>query len=682
MSANDRESSLARLGSGGMVKTLSVMLGIAIIVSVSGFLYLSTVDRYEKEYVALSSEQQGLAQTLAKFALSAASGNAEAFNFLKEARNRFGVNLTTLEQGSPDGSLPALTGSAEAELKEVRRYWNRLNSTTGRIADAEAGTLLIGDVVDSIQQLMPQLQAASDAIVQFLVKQRADPRQVFLATRQLMLAQRIATNVSRVLAGGDDAASAAELFGRDAELFGRVLQGMLRGAPDIGVEAITAAKAQSKLREIAVLFSSVSDEAGKIIEMAPVIMPAQLAAQDVSGSSDAVTLASAALARVLEAGAARPSVGGIVAGPWLVAVAGAVALLILILLGMSLLGASRSREAESMAQNSRNQQAILTLLDEMGDLADGDLTVQAHVTEDITGAIADSINYAIEALRNLVTTINNTSSQVAASAQGSRATAMHLAEASDYQAQQIRNAGEAVAVIAKSAGQISENSTESTDVAKRSVDIASQGATTVRKTIESMDGIREQIQETSKRIKRLGESSQEIGNIVELIDDIADQTNILALNAAMQAAMAGEAGRGFAVVADEVQRLAERSGNATKQIEALVKTIQTDTHEAVISMEQSTAGVVSGARLAEESGEALKEIENVSTYIAELIQGISDSARQQASEVSSISDTMNVIQEITTQTADGTNKTAESVGKLAEMAEDLQGSVAGFRLPA
>ncbi|OQX42977.1 MAG: chemotaxis protein, partial [Candidatus Sedimenticola endophacoides] len=339
------------------------------------------------------------------------------------------------------------------------------------------------------------------------------------------------------------------------------------------------------------------------------------------------------------------------------------------------------RELDSKRQNERNQQAILRLLDEMGDLAEGDLTVTATVTEDVTGAIADSINYAIEALRSLVTTINTTSEQVTASAQESRATAMHLAEASEHQAEQIANATTTVKNMTKTIEQMSREATETAEIAQRSVSIAGNGANTVRRTIHGMDTIREQIQETSKRIKRLGESSQEIGDIVELIDDIADQTNILALNAAMQAAMAGEAGRGFAVVADEVQRLAERSGNATKQIEALVKTIQADTNEAVSSMEATTTEVVGGAQMAEDAGEALKEIEGVSSQIAERIAHVSEAARSQAVEAARIDDTMNVILEITSQTSDGTNNTAVSIGKLAEMADELQNSVAGFRLP-
>ncbi|MGH8293115.1 MAG: methyl-accepting chemotaxis protein, partial [Gammaproteobacteria bacterium] len=324
---------------------------------------------------------------------------------------------------------------------------------------------------------------------------------------------------------------------------------------------------------------------------------------------------------------------------------------------------------------------ILRLLDELGSLADGDLTVQATVSEDITGAIADSINYALEALRGLVRTINDTAVQVDAAARHTQATATHLAEASKNQSKQINTASTSITQMAHSIEQVSVNADRSAKVAQQSVDIAHKGGDAVRRTIDGMNNIRETIQETSKRIKRLGESSQEIGDIVELINDIAEQTNILALNAAIQASMAGEAGRGFAVVADEVQRLAERSANATRQIEALVKTIQTDTNEAVISMEQSTAGVVSGAQLAENAGTALNEIEKVANNIATLVQNISNSARQQAQTAGEMTRTMNVIREITAQTTEGTLATAQSIGKLAALATEMRKSVAGFKLP-
>ena len=344
---------------------------------------------------------------------------------------------------------------------------------------------------------------------------------------------------------------------------------------------------------------------------------------------------------------------------------------------------SSNNSLEAMeVQNRHNQDAILQLLDEMGDLADGDLTATATVTEDITGAIADSVNYTIDALRDLVENINTTTVHVSSAAQETQATAIHLTEASEHQTQQITEVSKSISEMAGSIEQVSQNASQSSDVAKQSVQLAAEGTVAVKKAITGMDTIREHIQETSKRIKRLGESSQEIGDIVELINDIAEQTNILSLNAAIQATMAGEAGRGFAVVADEVQRLAERSSNATKQIDALVRTIQSDTNEAISSMEKSTSGVVSGAQLSQDAGTALEQIEAVSHQLADLINNISDAAKQQAQAAIGTSDSMNVIQEIAMQTSTGTNESADSIGRLLDLTDELRKSVSGFKLPS
>ena len=342
---------------------------------------------------------------------------------------------------------------------------------------------------------------------------------------------------------------------------------------------------------------------------------------------------------------------------------------------------ARNRLAEQAAQNERNQAAILQLLDELADLAEGDLRVHASVTENFTGAIADSINFAIDQMRGLVSNINRVSVQVARATDETQTTARNLAKAAEHQAREISAASTAINEMAVSIDHVSSNAAESAAVAERAVQIANKGGEVVRATIGGMDNIRGQIQETSKRIKRLGESSQEIGDIVSLINDIADQTNILSLNAAIQASMAGDAGRGFAVVADEVQRLAERSSAATKQIAALVKTIQTDTNEAVISMEQTTTEVVSGAKRAQDAGVSLEEIEDVSTSLAELIQNISNAARQQAASAGHVSNTMSVIQGITSQTAQNSEATAKSIGDLAKMAKEMRVSVEGFKLP-
>jgi twitching motility protein PilJ len=342
----------------------------------------------------------------------------------------------------------------------------------------------------------------------------------------------------------------------------------------------------------------------------------------------------------------------------------------------------QSRVADSQRdENQRNQDAILRLLDELSGLSHGDLTMNATVTEDITGAIADSVNVAVEALRRLVTTINQSALQLDAATRQTQALAQHLAKASSAQSRQIASATESMASMAASVEEVSGNAERAADVARHSVDVAHKGGEAVRRTIDGMNTIRETIQETSKRIKRLGESSQEIGNIVELITDIAEQTNILALNASIQSSMAGEAGRGFAIVADEVQRLAERAANATRQIEALVRTIQADTNDAVASMERSTTDVVSGAQLAENAGASLTEIEQVSQQIASLVHNISASARDQSQGAQSVARNMQVLREISAQTADSTASTSQAIAKLADLSAGLRTSVSGFQLP-
>jgi twitching motility protein PilJ len=395
--------------------------------------------------------------------------------------------------------------------------------------------------------------------------------------------------------------------------------------------------------------------------------------------------AAALLALLAAVAAVLPALGH---NFWLVAALACAVLIPLALLFVhvrrsTLAALQQQRAAEVQRQETdRNQQAIMRLLDEMSSLAEGDLTVQATVTEDITGAIADSVNYAVEALRKLVATINQSGVQLDGATRQTQALASHLARASSAQSKQIGSATESIGAMAASTEEVSGNAERASDVARHSVDVAHKGGDAVRRTIDGMNTIRETIQETSKRIKRLGESSQEIGNIVELISDIAEQTNILALNASIQASMAGEAGRGFAVVADEVQRLAERAANATKQIEVLVRTIQTDTNEAVVSMERSTTDVVGGALLAENAGAALLEIEQVSNQIASLVQNISASARNQSTAAQNIARNMQVLREISAQSADSTAATSQAIVKLADLSAALRKSISGFRLPA
>ncbi len=664
-----------------LVTFLTVCFVLSLLAALAVFVHVSSQAGYEEAYLLRASELRVGAERIAKYGLKAAGGEERAFAQLAQSKQAFEKHLYELRNGVPGEGVPPVPAALGVEIKQLDKRWTKLQQDAVDIGSNKAAILAVREYVGAITKTIPKLQELSQGAVDILAATGGEQNQLAAVSQQLMLAQRIDKNVSRVLLGGRTTAGAIDQFSRDIDRFQRLLSGLLRGSQQLGISRVLGQEAVSKLREVGAIFTTIDQQADKIIETTPQLLPGLEAASTVIADSDLTNEAAAQLITGLGQSPGRFSFFGLKAGPELVALFVILSGIFFAIRSYLMLQDVSQREVTVKQQNERNQRAILTLLDEMGDLAEGDLTVTATVTEDVTGAIADSINYAIEALRTLVKAINTTSDKVSSSAQESRATAMHLAEASEHQAEQIREATRAMKQVATAMDQMSSDAGESAEVAKHSLAIAGKGGDTVRQTIAGMDTIREQIQETSKRIKRLGESSQEIGDIVEIIDDIADQTNILALNAAMQAAMAGEAGRGFAVVADEVQRLAERSGNATKQIESLVKTIQSDTNEAVASMEVTTSEVVAGAKLAEASGEALLEIENVSNHISEVTRKIAQSAHEQSQATAKIDDTMSVIQEITTQTLDGTNQTAVSIGNLAELSDELQQSVAGFHLP-
>ncbi|MDO6682162.1 methyl-accepting chemotaxis protein [Oceanobacter sp. 5_MG-2023] len=648
-----------------LVASLGLFIGITV--------YVNSLQNRDEQYIEHAGELRVLSQQMATNAVESASGNREAFEQLRIARDNFEVRWNYLKNGNPEvGLAPAEVAS----MTDVQQVWDSVSQNADQIVRAQDIILSLHEVAATLSETIPQLQVEYDEIVEILLDNGAPADQVAVAQRQSWLAERIVRSVNKVLAGGEDAVMAADAFGRDASLFGRVLNGMVQGNVAMNISKVTDDEAILALSEVSELFEFVSGSVDEILETSPELFQVREASDSIFTNSGILLNQTSELTETILTEADERTV--------LQALGyGAAVLAAMLMVALAYLSYQSTRRdlEETESQNQQNQMAILRLLDEIADLADGDLTASATVTEDFTGAIADSINYAIDQMRSLVSAINETAVQVSSAAQETQATAMHLAEASEHQAQEIAGASAAINEMAVSIDQVSANASESSAVAERSVAIANKGAEVVQATINGMDNIREQIQETSKRIKRLGESSQEIGDIISLITDIADQTNILSLNAAIQASMAGDAGRGFAVVADEVQRLAERSAAATKQIEALVKTIQNDTNEAVISMETTTSEVVRGARLAQDAGVALEEIENVSKNLAELIQNISNAARQQASSAGHISNTMNVIQEITSQTSAGTTATAKSIGNLAEMANKLRESVAGFKLP-
>ncbi|MEA5445249.1 methyl-accepting chemotaxis protein [Gammaproteobacteria bacterium AB-CW1] len=662
-----------------LLYVLIVVVLALLAAAIVNFFFVTQRAAHDEEFLGYAAEAAVISQSVSKNAQLAVDGNREAIQRLYTDRERFDRNLDRMRRGNPDTLLPAPPRQVRQELSIVEDRW----SDTGR----GAAQLLLdqGDMIrrshqslEIIDENIGPLQNSIEALGDRLLEINAGASQVFHQGRMAQLAPRIHQWSVSLVTGSGDPGVAQRRIGDDNAFFGRLVRGFQDGDDSLGVEAVADSEAQSILTDISVYYGRINDEVSRIEGQRAELLSVHRANSALAEISDSLL----AGIRSVES-TYRRSIDDRMFSATYGYIFGGLALLILAVLIYVYVLTSDTRKAAALQQeqNERNQEAILRLLDELGSLADGDLTVQVSVTEDITGAIADSINYAVDALRELVVTINDTAVRVDATAQQTRATASHLAEASEHQSSEITSASRQIQEMAESIEQVSENAERSTRVAQQSVEIAHKGGDAVRRTIDGMNNIRENIQETSKRIKRLGESSQEIGDIVELINDIAEQTNILALNAAIQASAAGEAGRGFAVVADEVQRLAERSGNATRQIEALVKTIQTDTNEAVISMEHSTSGVVSGARLAENAGEALDEIEKVSNHIATLIQSISGAARQQAQAASDVSRTMQVIQEITSQTHEGTTATADNIGKLAALATELRKSVSGFKLP-
>ena len=591
-----------------------------------------------------------VAQALPLNAQSALRGDEGAFDALATNADRLGQ----LRRGAP-----ALPGGTQA--------WDSLASNAAAVIGRRGDVETVTAAAATVEAGMPELLRASDGLLQ-----------ASGAIAEVQEFQRRAAAVQANIGtlattGGAGAAAIAD----DMAYLRAITEALAGVAGPLDVSPLSAAAQESALVPVVSVLTTMESDVASAVDMAPRLADLQTNLDGMEQSAAAILEAS-----VGASGPARAT--GIMGNPWLPI--GLLGLAVLLLIGLAVLHSRSSvfeqASREQAAQNERNQQAILRLLDELGSLADGDLTVEATVTEDITGAIADSINYAIEKLRELVATINDTAIMVDSAAKQTASTATHMARAAETQTREISAATESIVSMAGSIEEVSGNAERSSDVARHSVEVAHKGGEAVRRTIDGMNTIRETIQDTSKRIKRLGESSQEIGNIIELINDIAEQTNILALNASIQASMAGEAGRGFAVVADEVQRLAERSTNATKQIEVLVRTIQSDTNEAVVSMERSTTDVVGGALLAENAGAALDEIEQVSNQIASLVQNISGSARQQAGSAADVTRRTTKLKEISDQTGKATTATAASISKLSELASQLRETVDGFTLPS
>jgi twitching motility protein PilJ len=619
---------------------------------------------------ATATEMQMLSQRLARGTALASQGQAAAFSAIKDSRDRFKMDLDALQRG---GTIKGVNvdvaddESLNAILKDIKARWDRVDANTERLLDNRQN---LTDLAKGIGTIMQGVNRIVELAQQF-GQSGVGAREAELANQLAALAQRIAKNAGAIAASAEVDPELAAMLSKDAGTF-RDVQGAIARAAD--PMRTPVGRGDAPLAELAKRASAFDAGVAAVAQNMGRLVSAKQAARSVNNDAEALLADTTKLSDLYEgSGKSRVPM-------WFAIIFALLALGTLLLLGKVFLDDARVRAFESEDENKRNQEAILRLLNEMGNLADGDLTVQASVTEDVTGAIADSINFTIEELRTLVKGINSATDQVTKATQDAQAISTRLFEASQRQNREIHDASASVLQMAQSINEVSQSAGQSAKVAQQSLTAAEKGAQSVQNQIAGMNEIRAQIQDTSKRIKRLGESSLEIGEIVELISDLTEQTNILALNAAIQAASAGEAGRGFTVVAEEVQRLAERSGEATKQIDAIVKTIQADTQDAVAAMEKSTVGVVEGTKLSDTAGGALEEIRRVSRELAELISGISAQTQKQSTSVTDVTRGMQGILQITEETTEGTKQTNVSIGQLTKLAAELRSSVAGFKV--
>lgn len=660
---------------------LTALLGAAVLASIVfvGMSFYALMDNAsdEKAWTALANELQVDSQRLSMFAGEVALGNLDAYVQLSTTRDDMQRAVDRLNRGWPETGLPPAPRVLTGRLAALNETWERLSGNANRIIDRELLVRELAAANDALQSIIPEIQASTDRVVRQLIESGASNQQVFAASRQLVLADRMLRRVDGILEGGTVGVKAAEDLKSELALFEQAQSALTRGNQRMGITPVRSQAALGSLGRVRDQF----DRARPHIET---IMNASGDMFEVRDAADWIFLDSHEMnerATVLSRDVADLPTSRIWPSRQLASIGLAVMIVLVIVLVFILITSQRRRADVAMTHNRRTQKAIMKLLDELSSLGEGDLTVHASVNDQMTGAIADAVNYAVEQLRDLVRGINDTAGTVAESAESTRRATSLLAQAAREQAGQVDRVSAKIQDMSQSFSAMAERSAESSETALQSVSIASSGAKKVRETITGMDTIREQIQETSKRIKRLGESSQEIGDIVALINDIAEQTNVLALNAAIQAASAGSTGKGFAVVADEVQQLAESATNATRRISLLVQTIQVDTAEAVSSMEDTTAEVVNGAALAQDAGQALLQIENVSNELSGLIQEIAGEARAQSEYAERISELMDGIRQVSVKTSEGTTASANSVIELADLVQDLRNSVSDFKLP-
>ena len=637
--------------------------------------------------VGASGQALMQSQRLAKSVSQALIGSASAFPEVRESADVLARNVRSLKTG--EGDIAAAPSSAQEVLDPVLPMVDRAEKNAKVVLDQQKILTQVGQALRAINRQSSDLLEIAETVSSLKLQQEASPAELSAAGQLVMLTQRIGKSANEFLTMEGVSPEAVFLLGKDLNSFREIAQGLADGNPELRLPGTRDPQTKERLVALMKQYEETRTQASAILGNLQGLVAAREAQSGIIADSEP-------LRKGLEAVQGRLSRETGFSGLSL-------ALLLLSALALALGGfgflklyvreqADRATTAEGQRQtaereqqeakrvNDANQAAILRLMNELQAVAEGDLTQQATVTEDITGAIADSVNYTVEELRTLVSQVQGTVGRVTDTTQQVEATSTELLAASSEQLREIRDTGESVLQMAGRINDVSGQAQETAAVARQSLEAAESGLRAVQNTIGGMNSIRDQIQETSKRIKRLGESSQEIGEITELISDITEQTNVLALNAAIQAASAGEAGRGFSVVAEEVQRLAERSGDATRQIAALVKTIQTDTQDAVGAMERSTQGVVEGTRLTDAAGSALGDIDRVTRQLSELIANISNQALSEAQSANVVAANIQHIFAVTEQTGEGTRSTAQMVRELSRTAEELKQSVARFKI--
>ena len=675
------------LGQYSVTKQLQILGGVLLVLMflVAGIVYHDNREStYNTAYVATSGEMQMLSQRLAKASSLALQGNSIAFKQMRDSHSQFATNLDWLTNGGEfaGATVPPSPDSVQPQLQALTKAWGATDKDSVQMLDMENYLVKLGQDVSDIIEKNSQMLYLAEQVAALKLQNGASAGEIAAANQMVMLTQRIAKNASALLVGDEISPQTPFQMAKDTNTFKDLLAALLQGSATLGTSATNDLETRTNLTQLEVSFKEYQEAVKGILDSMQRLVVAKQAGSKIFRDSEELLGSAKALADAYQGGIAERAVYGAILAALVVLVLATLVLMAKIYLDDTRRQAEEAEQSRLVSEmvNRQNQDAILRLMNELGDLADGDLTVTATVSEDITGAIADSINYTVEELRVLVGRINDAAGRVTQATEIAQQTSAELLAAAERQSVEIQDAGRSVLAMASSMSEVSGSANLSAQVARQSLAAAGKGTVAVQDSIKGMNEIREQIQETSKRIKRLGESSQEIGEIVELISDITEQTNVLALNAAIQAASAGDAGRGFTVVAEEVQRLAERSGEATKQIAAIVKTIQTDTQGAVSAMEESTRGVVEGAKLSDAAGQALAEIGDVSQNLAQLIESISDATRTQADSATSVAGKMQDILRVTEQTTAGTQKTAIAVGELAGLATELKGSVAGFKV--